>query len=117
MAVSGLDLGGEIESNLPSPRTDQTVKSWYYSGALDSSTRYTVPAGKTLYISDIICSNTAGSSYLYVKKNAVIMVFSRALAGDTTIIKLTTPLVYIAGDALVLSQHTRAQSSIIGWEE
>jgi len=118
MAIGGLALGGEIDSNLPSPRTDQTILNFHNSGILAAVTQYTVPAGKVVYITDMVISGVGGVANAALYSDATAVLQGRALENVTTPIPLKTPIAFAAGVAIKLTQTTADTSTdIVGWEE
>jgi hypothetical protein len=120
----GQPLGGERISNFPSPQSDQELKDWY--GDLNpntTTTLYTVPAGKALYITFISFQTPdAGNTVAGVLRRDDTNIFAVANMTQYILYSNTfpTPLKFAAGEAMKVRNTDLNDNylyNIVGWEE
>jgi len=113
-----LDLGGEQDSNLPTPLSFQTLKDWSYSGAV-ATTLYTVPVGKKVYITDFQTKSANLALSCQLSRDAAFIVSTNCpAAGQSDTRNFTSPLLFSTGEEInIVGSANHVTSLVVGWEE
>lgn len=90
----------------------------YTLGSVNEETAYTVPAGKTLFVSMMSLNNTDGDAHSWIIKFDDGEMWQTSInAKLSEMVEFTTPIPLTAGKTIkVDADHSGSVLNIIGWE-